>query len=364
MTDFGSGPAADEIEVTVMGPGYGESIVVHATNNFWIVVDSCIPSGEKVAAAISYLNAIGVDLAAVRFVVSTHWHDDHVRGISQVLNLSPNAKLVLASALQQKEFMQIATAFGNTSDAVVPGASELAECFRIIRARTAPGARPSAVFASSGKILWNMPVGDIQVKIDVLSPSDADITEAIRRFSELWPGDRAPLNRVPPSHPNHVAMALHIAIGEHSVLLGADLEKTVALDSGWEAVLSDNTRQIGKSTLYKVAHHGSITGHHDGIWERLLEAAPTSLLTPFRRGRVKLPKETDKHRIRLLSGESFITSPAGQAFVRTTPEQRTLSKRAQNVQPSTDSYGILRTRTKVGATNGWAVEVFGSADNL
>jgi hypothetical protein len=35
-------PEADEIEVSVFGPGFGESIVAHLTRGAWITVDSCL----------------------------------------------------------------------------------------------------------------------------------------------------------------------------------------------------------------------------------------------------------------------------------------------------------------------------------
>ena len=34
-------PASDVFEVSIFGPGKGESIVVHIGNGRWIVVDSC-----------------------------------------------------------------------------------------------------------------------------------------------------------------------------------------------------------------------------------------------------------------------------------------------------------------------------------
>ena len=41
MTDWNLPPAADELEVTVLGPGYGEAIVIHYGKGQWVIVDSC-----------------------------------------------------------------------------------------------------------------------------------------------------------------------------------------------------------------------------------------------------------------------------------------------------------------------------------
>ncbi|MCA8237300.1 MBL fold metallo-hydrolase [Burkholderia cenocepacia] len=364
MLDFGNGPTPGEVEVTLLGPGYGESVVIHATNNFWLVVDSCVPANTQSAAAVSYLNSIGVDLANVRFVVATHWHDDHVRGLAQVVEMSPNAKLVLGAALQQKEFMQIAAAYGSTQESSWPGASEIAKALTTIQRRTPRGMRPSVSFASAGKVLWDNAVSGVPVKIEVLSPSDADNTEAVARFAQMLPQDRDPVRRATPGKPNHVALAMHIAVGNLHILLGSDLEKTTALDSGWDAVLSEESRTIPMSTLYKVSHHGSITGHHEGIWNQLLHPKPLSILTPFRRGRVRLPKETDRQRIRSLSGLAYATSLPTSGYARATPEQRQLSKRAQNVQLAVDNYGVVRARRSADGSGPWAIEKFGNALDL
>src|SRR5262249_14986688 len=55
------GPAADELEVTVFGPGFGECIVAHLGHDRWIVIDSCIDSRSDKPAVLAYFEHIGVD---------------------------------------------------------------------------------------------------------------------------------------------------------------------------------------------------------------------------------------------------------------------------------------------------------------
>ena len=43
----GSPPGEDEFEVVLLGPGYGESIVLHVGYGGWIIVDSCINAEPK-----------------------------------------------------------------------------------------------------------------------------------------------------------------------------------------------------------------------------------------------------------------------------------------------------------------------------
>src|SRR5690349_22292271 len=98
-------PDPDEVEIAVFGPNYGECILVHLGVSNWLVIDSCIASGAP--AALTYLNAIKVDPSiALKSIVVTHWHDDHCRGLSKLIEAAPSATLCLASALTEREFLQ------------------------------------------------------------------------------------------------------------------------------------------------------------------------------------------------------------------------------------------------------------------
>lgn len=55
-----SPPNSDQIELTLFGPGFGESIAVHSGEGRWIVVDSCVDKKTGNPAVLDYFNAIGV----------------------------------------------------------------------------------------------------------------------------------------------------------------------------------------------------------------------------------------------------------------------------------------------------------------
>ena len=75
MTVPGHPPGDDEFEVTLLGPGYGESVVLHIGGGVWILVDSC--GRADAPAALEYLGGIGLDPAlVVVLIVATHWHDE------------------------------------------------------------------------------------------------------------------------------------------------------------------------------------------------------------------------------------------------------------------------------------------------
>ena len=101
-------PRDDELEVTLFGPGFGESVVLHVGDGKWLIVDSCIHPESSLPAALDYLFQLKVDVnEAVKLVVATHWHDDHIRGISGVFNACQSAELVISGALQVDEFLKL-----------------------------------------------------------------------------------------------------------------------------------------------------------------------------------------------------------------------------------------------------------------
>jgi glyoxylase-like metal-dependent hydrolase (beta-lactamase superfamily II) len=126
-----SAPSLDEIEVSVFGPGYGESIVIHLGGNKWIIVDSCIDPISKEPIPLSYLHQIGVKpIEAVKQVIATHWHDDHIRGLSKIIRECKSAEFVCSAALRSNEFLTITSAYAKRSMMKSSGVQEFYEIIR------------------------------------------------------------------------------------------------------------------------------------------------------------------------------------------------------------------------------------------
>ena len=69
-----------------------------------MTVDSC--GREDAPAALDYLENIGADpCRAVAMIVATHWHDDHIRGLAQMLHVCSNASFCCAGVLCNEEFL-------------------------------------------------------------------------------------------------------------------------------------------------------------------------------------------------------------------------------------------------------------------
>jgi glyoxylase-like metal-dependent hydrolase (beta-lactamase superfamily II) len=152
-------PAHDEIEVSLFGPGYGESIVLHLGENAWFIVDSCIDPAKREPAPLTYLHRIQIDPAtSVQQVIATHWHDDHIRGLGRIVQVCGSANFVCSAALRDKEFLTLVTAYGQRAMMTSPGVREFYEVIQALDARRQRQYPSSLIFATTGRCLWRRDV--------------------------------------------------------------------------------------------------------------------------------------------------------------------------------------------------------------
>lgn len=341
-SDKDTPPSADELEVSIFGPGYGECIIIHYGLGKWLIVDSCVDT-NKVPVAIGYFNRLGIDPAkSVTLVAATHWHDDHVRGLAKVVEACPNAQFCCSSALRTPDFINLSQIYSSAPVGMPAGPKEFNAIFRLLRSR--PIGTPQAIkWSNNDQTLLrdNLLIGskEIGVVLEALSPSDEMVTRAAIEISQHYADVRSGklLGRLTPNHPNHVSLAMNFHIGKRSILLGSDLEETGDLLTGWAAVCSSNTRTPKKSMVYKVAHHASASGHNQDVWDHMLDKTPLSFITPFRKGRHKIPTIKDQAQILSLTENAYITADPLAA--------RSPKKRATKIESTLKASTIERRRT-------------------
>jgi glyoxylase-like metal-dependent hydrolase (beta-lactamase superfamily II) len=125
-----------EIELVLIGPGYGESILINLGADTWVVVDSCVRKGATKSAALEYLARRGVEVASqVTLVVATHWHDDHVRGLASLLEAARGARFCCSVALRGREFRELADHTIPVSTSFSSGVDEFRQIMRILQER-------------------------------------------------------------------------------------------------------------------------------------------------------------------------------------------------------------------------------------
>jgi hypothetical protein len=264
-------PTVNEIEVTVLGPGFGESIVVHVGMNEWIIVDSCWDSHSGRPAALAYLDSIGVDPATnVKIILATHWHDDHIGGISDLLTACTGASFCCSSALARAEFLEIAQLFNKNPILRSSGMSEIQRAFQLLQKRGIP-----PQFALPDRpVFTRVDASQPRCQLTTLSPSDAEFNRFLQMIASFAPHKGTTKFRCPDLNPNDLSVAAWLNIDAVDSLLGADLEEHGSSARGWSAVIASRNRPVGRALFFKIAHHGSVTGHHDGIWTADRWAAP------------------------------------------------------------------------------------------
>lgn len=309
-------PQDNELEVSLFGPGFGESVVIHTGDGKWIVVDSCMHPDVALPAALDYLWQLKVDVSkAVKLVVATHWHDDHVRGISGIFNACQSAELVISGALQVDEFFKLVSLYQGRQVAKSSGVDEFSKLFELLQTRKPRKVRFNPpIFASADKLLYR---DDLifenavhPIRVYALSPSDTTILQSKIAFGKILPQSGENQRRVSAPTPNFSSTALWIELGSHALLLGADLEETVDPKTGWSVILTESKVISGIADIFKVPHHGSENAHHQDVWTQLLATDPHAILTPFARGRKPLPSVDDIARIVNLTPNASMTSPA------------------------------------------------------
>ncbi|QDH63636.1 MBL fold metallo-hydrolase [Pseudomonas azotoformans] len=295
-------PADAELEVSLFGPGTGECIVAHLGNDKWMIVDSCTAPNRK-PVALEYLASINVSLDDVVLVVVSHFHDDHIRGIGEVIDQCKNAKVCISGALTEKEMIAFAMAHSPGDifvDLASPSTHELAKVLAMIDIE---GGKRSYTLVSEDKILHRQGSAEVVA----LSPSDRAVVQAKLNFDTLIADAAIKFRKLANKPaPNLCAIALHICNGVDTILLGSDLEVSGNSHLGWEPVLLSKARPTSLAAVFKVSHHGSVTGHSDEVVRTMLKPKPISILTTMNSS--YLPRAADVERIRAYSSAVYMTT--------------------------------------------------------
>lgn len=362
-------PGSNELEVSVFGPGFGECILLHLGHGQWAVVDSCLDAASKQPAALHYLAGFGANPAgSIQLVLATHWHDDHMHGISRVFQVATDAIFACTAAVQQADFKEVLTAWTGTRFlAGGSGIDELRSIFVELKKRSSNSSYVSPKLAIAGKTLWPVagkpnPMG---IRITSLSPSDAAVLATISRLKGVVPPQSKARRRLPLLKENDTSVVLSFEAGGHRVLLGGDLHVKLDRSLGWLAIVDDYAAPEEKHHAFKVPHHGSPTGHHDEVWSTMIVEQACAVTTPFVGGRVRLPSLADCQRILSRTQNAYLSAPPLPGKFRDANKavEKTVQEATRLVQMVPGKYGHVRLRKNLDESPvaPWQVELFGSA---
>jgi hypothetical protein len=320
------------------------------------------------------LRRLGLDPAvAVKLIVVSHWHDDHIAGAADIVKTCTGAKFACSVALNSKEFFQL-VASGSRLMTDNGGVAEFASILKTIQERRPKGSRLEGVgpeWAIANSVLWrrNEVDGSTSALIEALSPSSSTQTLAqVELADTLKAIIGGPKRAIVAQRPNALAVVLRAEAGAHRILLGSDLEECGDPQRGWSAVVSGCSRPAptGLSGIFKVPHHGSKNGDHPGVWSNLLHDNPLCVLTPFRKS--ALPRPEDVQRLKSKTTQLYSTAPIrGPA----PPKREAMVERVQRAmlrdhRSLAGKLGHVRVRFDVQSppASPVAVTLFGSASSL
>ena len=350
----GTPPGKDEFELTLFGSGYGESIALHVGDGAWILVDSCVAT-DGTPIALNYLQGIGIDPAqAVRLIVATHWHDDHIRGMAKMVEGCCRATFLCASVLTKEELLAAIHALDERHLTI--SGSGVQEIHRLISrlsqtSRLKFALADRRVFSRHGCEVWS------------LSPDDRSVERFLKTVGGLFPGEGEGKTRVPDQSPNEVAIVLWVGVKNIVLLLGSDLEKR-----GWIEILRSGARPTSKASAFKIPHHGSENAHAPGVWKQMLDPDPYAVLAPWQRGNRILPTPNDVQRILSHTTNAYSTAggglsaPARKRVNRTV--EKTIRESGVNLRRLGMSFNAIRLRRLISPQGRWEVDTFGTACHL
>lgn len=361
LTDWDLPPADDEIEVAVFGPGKGEALLVHLGGGAWMAIDSCVDDDGN-AAALAHLTRLGVNPDQVVLIVASHWHDDHIGGLAQLVAAASNAQFVCSQALQHDEFLTLVSS--GDQRPMLEGTSGVHEFARILETLATAGATPARAGSDRRLLQRAKPV---PCEVWSLSPSDTAISKMFEMVGHLLEDQRVPERRaIPRPKRNPAATVVSVRVGQVSLLFGADLECSTDPTEGWTAIIDSGGRPPQPADLFKVAHHGSANAHDDRIWTEMLVDDPTAVLTPYTSGKTPLPRATDVARLVALTPEVWITRMPGTAgkLKRNWTVEKTIESATRWIRKADGDAGSVRLRRMADGSGGWSVEATGAAGRL
>lgn len=277
------------------GNGFGESIILILPNGDVGIIDSCINPKTKKALSLEYLVESNIDYGKVKFLILTHFHQDHYTGISQILDVCNNVKFFTSSALYTKNFNFLFHSLLQISSSLNP----YKELKTILDICLVKGRSIHILSDLSKPILQS---NELIVKSH--SPND----KTIEHFDSLYNSHSQKLLTESAYVPNKndfnlQSIVITVESCDGNILYGADLEYHDTI-IGWSPVV--DVIKPKRYIISKIPHHGSQNGYKKDDLDQILCNNSYLKLTPYIRS--KLPRVEMISNLKTHSEELFSTS--------------------------------------------------------
>ncbi len=346
-------PAEDELEVSVFGKGVGECIVAHVGSGEWIIIDSF--NFDQVPVGKIYLDSLGVPPESVKKLIVTHWHNDHICGISELANYYCYSDICLPLALENAAFYELLLRASSPFERM--DTSALREFDKMMKSFKSQAERDKRIcYVGHAQTLH---FGNVEkVSVRTWSPSSASISKCLKVMSADLGKSMQTCTKA--MDPNEISIVTSIDDQVTGFLLGGDLEVSKNPNMGWSHILGASVQPI-LSGVFKVPHHGSDTAYEPRVYQNLLASNPISVLTRYWTGRRPRPDEDDIKTLKSHASEVFCTALPGKP--RHSQKQKEVDRMFSGVHKHGQVPSQIRVRTKVRSSK-FRVDLFGGATKL
>ena len=407
-----TGPGENEAEVTLIGgtAGFGETIIIHIGNGIWAVVDSCKNPMNGECVALAYFNEIGVNVKdQLKYVICTHWHEDHIMGLSSLLEACSEKTVFALSCADDREkfiyeMMENCDYTGKSRklrelrDSINKANEKGMKIKRVQQDQLIFNKNGTECFALSPSSIeidkFNKELANAQEKyhkvvgqIAKLKEIDDTIIEDATTLEdgvmdsfmalltdkideEIEPEEVENLLQykdVKKVEANDRCVAMLLKIRGHCVVLGADLEynQTKSPEGGWKSVSGCECMENVVANLYKIPHHGSETGYYECFLQEHIKRDAVSKLTSWIIGTKVLPKAEMLRKYYSHSKNLYVTTTSLLRH-KNNEENRTFRKimndSTEEIMELKAQLGIIRSRIDLDSEDDtWKTEYFGSA---
>lgn len=409
-------PRKNEAEVTLIGgtSGFGETIVIHIGDGIWIVVDSCTNPINGECAALSYLQDIHVNIKEqLSYVVCTHWHEDHILGLSKLIEECSNNTVFAFSCAddRQKFIFEMLEKFDFKGKS--KNLKELRQSLSLVNEKGIKIKRvqqDQLIFNNNGTECFALSPSSIEIERfnkelaaaqekyhkamgqmaklkeigeEVIESADIIEDEIFLSYANLikekLDEDSAPLEEiddllkfkdVKKVEPNDRCVAMLLKIRSHFVILGADLEHNSKKtpEGGWQSVSDCECMKDIEAGLFKIPHHGSETGYYEFFLNKHIKPTAVSKLTSWIIGAEALPKVEMLKKYFDHSQNLYVTTTS--LFKRKNNEEdrtfrKIMNESTEEIIELKPQLGIIRSRIDIDSDDDtWRTVVFGSAKRI
>ncbi|RYJ44521.1 MBL fold metallo-hydrolase [Flavobacterium beibuense] len=356
-------PNSNEVEVSLIGTGggYGESIVLKLSKNDWIIIDSCINPKNKKPLPLEYLESINVHPENIKLIICTHWHDDHIKGLSNILYKSENTSFVTSLVRDLKQFLLfISLDHQKSIKGGMRSTEEFGKCLQILNDRN-----KKIDYAIYNQLLYRNIEDKYTFELYSLSPSPKTIDDFQGEISTLIDNYGKRSFRPTYNSPNEKSVALLLKFNDQRIILGSDLEIGNNEEQGWLHIIKNSlVFDNEKAKIFKLPHHGSQNGYHKDLFDKYIDSNPILKLTPWNKNTIlptaEMIKIYNQH-----SNDIYITS---KIISNSKPKKKdkSIEKIIKRFSISLNEVkynkGIIRSRIDyTNPESNWNTEIFESA---